>query len=145
MKKINNTKSEVYLSTYDNSDILLPVSEEYKSLENICVAVKFGDTVIKISPANTCKCTWDEAMWKHRDKLMNPAYWQMVGNVYREVNQALKMLGHEPMGYVWTDTEETDSQYSGLYAWYYLGPYGFMNAYRKRYSYSVRATLAFQL
>ena len=116
MKKINNQKSEVYLSIFDNSDTLLPVSEEYKSLENVCVAVKFGDTLIKISPEDTCKGTWDEAMEKHREELMNPAYWQMVGNVYHEVNQAIEMLCHEPIGYVWTDTEDNDPEYSGFYA-----------------------------
>ncbi len=40
MKEINNTKSEVYLSIYGNSDLLLPVDEKYKGIENICVALQ---------------------------------------------------------------------------------------------------------
>ena len=145
MKQINNQKSEVYLSTYDNSDLLLPVSEEHKSLENICVAVKFGDTVIKISPKNTCKCNWDEAVKNHRDKLMNPVFWQMVGNVYYEVNRTLEMLNHEPIGWVWTDTEDDDPQYSGYFAWLYLGPNGYMRVNTKYYSSRVRATKVFKI
>lgn len=145
MKQLNNIKSEVYLSTYDESDTLLPVSKEHKNTENICVAVKFNDTLIKISPENTCKCNWYDAVNEHRENIMNPAYWQMVGNVYHEVNQALKMLNHEPLGWVWTDTEDDDPQYSGNLAWLYGGTYGYMYAYSKSISLSVRATLAFQL
>lgn len=145
MKQINNTKSEVYLSIYGNSDTLLPVSEEYKDTENICVAVKFGDTLIKISPKNTCKCTWDEAMDKYRKNLMNPAYWQMVCNVYREVNQAIEMLGHDPLDWVWTDTEDNDPQYSGYSAWGYYGSNGYMRAYGKYGSSSVRATKVYKI
>lgn len=145
MKQINNTKSEVYLSTYDDSDTLLPVSEEYKSLENVCVAVKFGDTLIKISPENSCKCGWYEGMKEHRDELIHPAYWQMVGAVYHEVGQALEMLGHEPLVRVWTDSEDNDPQYSGYYAWYYYGPIGSMLANLKLYSLSVRATKVFKI
>lgn len=145
MKEINSTKSEVYLSTYGNSDLLLPISERYKSLENICVAVKFGDIVIKISPKNTCKCTWYDAMNEHREKLMHPAYWQMAGSVHREVNQALRMLGHEPIRDVWADTEDNDPESSGYSSWGYGGAIGLMLAYRKNLSISVRAALAFQL
>lgn len=145
MKQINNQQSEVYLSTYDDSDALLPVSEEYKSLENVCVAVKFGDILIKISPENTCKCNWYDAMDEHRDKLMHPAYWQMVGSVYREVNQAIKMLGHDPIEWVWLDTECDDPYYSGNRAWTYRGPYGIMYAYYKHISTSVRATKVFKI
>ena len=146
MKQINNTKSVVFLSTYDNSDTLLPVSEEYKSLENVCVAVKFGDTLIKISPKNTCECSWDEAMNEHRGELTHPAYWQMVGSVYREVNQAIEMLGHDPLRWVWTDTEDNDPQYSGGIAWGYNGAYGYLSAnYLKLNSSSVRATKVFKI
>jgi len=145
MKQINNVKSQVFLSTYDDSDLLLPVSEEHKDIKNVCVAVKFGDIVIKISPKNTCKCTWYDAMNEHREKLMHPAYWQMAGSVHREVNQALRMLGHEPIRDVWADTEDNDPEYSGYYAWRYNGTYGYMLAINQYYSYSVRATLAFQL
>lgn len=145
MKQINNAKSQVYLSTYDNSDILLPVSEEYKNTENICVAVKFGDILIKISPKNTCKCNWYDAMNEHREKLMNPAYWQMVGAVHHEVNQAIKMLGHEPIRFAWTDTEDDDPQDSGYYAWYYRWTYGNMEASYKKLSRSVRATKVFKI
>lgn len=140
MEQINNLlKSEVYLSTYDNSDTLLPVSEKYKSMKNICVAVKFGDIVIKISPKETYKCTWDEAMKEHRDELTHPAYWQMVGAVYDEVNQAIEMLGQNPINWVWTDT-----QYSGIIAWLYYGLYGIMYANHKSNSLSLRATKVFQ-
>lgn len=145
MKQINNTKSQVYLSAYDNSDILLPVSEKHKNTENICVAVKFGDIVIKISPENTCKCNWYDAMDEHRDKLMHPAYWQMVGSVYREVNQAIKMLGHDPIEWVWLDTECDDPYYSGYLAWLYFGSIGIMSALSKTISYSVRATKVFKI
>ena len=145
MKQINNTKSVVFLSTYDNSDTLLPVSEEYKSLENVCVAVKFGDILIKISPKTTCECSWYEAMEKHEEKLMNPAYWQMVGSVCREVNQAIEMLEHDPIEWVWSDTECEDPYYSGYYAWYYRGTYGIMYAYIKSISFSVRATKVFKI
>lgn len=133
MKQIIIQKSKVYLSTYDESDTLLPVTEEHKSLGNICVAVKFGDIVVKISPRNICKCTWNKAMENHSYKLMSPAFWQMVGVVYQEVNQAIEMLGHDPLNWVWTNT-----QYSGYLAWYYYGPDGFMDAISKDYSYSVR-------
>lgn len=143
MKQLNNIISEVYLSTYDNSDTLLPVSEEYKSLENVCVAVKFGDTLIKISPENTCKCNWYDAMNKYRGKFTHPAYWQMVGSVYREVNQAIEMLEHEPIGSVWTDAEEDN--FSGNGAWYYSGTYGGMGATSKRSSSSVRAAKVFKI
>ena len=145
MKQINNQKSEVFLSTYDNSDTLLPVSEEHKNLENVCVAVKFGDVLIKISPKNTCKCTWDEAVNEHREELINPVYWQIVGNVYHEVNQAIEMLGHDPLDWIWTDTEDNDPQYSGNLAWLYGGPYGYMYAYSKYTSLSVRATKVFKI
>jgi hypothetical protein len=145
MKQINNTKSEVYLSTFDNSDTLLLVNEEYKNLKNVCVAVKFGDIVIKISPRNTCKCTWGEAMEKHKEELMNPAFWQMVGTVYHEVNQALEKLGHDPIRYVWTDTEDNDPQYSGYLAWSYYGTYGNMEAGHKNHSRSVRATKVYKI
>ena len=145
MKQINNTKSVVFLSTYDNSDTLLPVSEEYKSLENVCVAVKFGDILIKISPKTTCKCSWYDAMDEHREKLMHPAYWQMVGSVYREVNQAIKMLGHDLIEWVWLDTECDDPYYSGNRAWFYSGSSGSMHAYYKYYSFSVRAAKVFKI
>ncbi len=145
MKQINNTKSEVFLSTYDNSDILLPVSEEHENTENICVTVKFGDTLIKISPENTYKCNWYDAMDEHREELTHPAYWQMVGSMHCDVNQVLKMLGHEPIGYVWTDTEDNDPQYSSDFAWYYDGTRGCMLANRKLNSYSVRATKVFKI
>ncbi|MGE4412914.1 MAG: hypothetical protein AB7E45_04360 [Candidatus Caldatribacteriota bacterium] len=114
-------------------------------MQNICVAVKFGDILIKISPQNTCQCSWDEAMEKHRDKLANPAYWQMVGSVYREVNQAIEMLGHEPIGCVWTGTEDSDPYYSGNFAWTYRGSNGLMLATIKYYSYSVRATKVYKI
>ncbi len=140
MKQLNNIKSEVYLSTYDNSDLLLPVSEEHKNIENVCVAVKFGDTVIKISPKTTCKCSWYEAMEGHIDELMNPAFWQMVGNVYREVNQAIEMLDHDPLDWVWTELQD-----SGYFAWLYSGTTGSMSAYTKIIIYSVRATKVFKI
>ena len=145
MKQLNNTKSEVYLSIYHESDTLIPVSEEYKNVENVCVAVKFGDILIKISPANTCKCSWYEAMEKHREKLIHPAYWQMVGAVYHEVVQALEMLGHEPLVRVWTDSEDNDPQFSGSLAWYYSGPSGLIYANLKLYSLSVRATKVYKI
>lgn len=145
MKQINIQKSEVFLSTYGNSDLLLPVTEEHKNMKNICVAVKFGDTVIKISPKDTCKCSWHEAMEKRKDKLMNPAFWQMVGSVYNEVNLAMEMLGHDPINWVWTDAEDNDPQYSGYHAWLYYGTYGRMDAFNKNLSYSVRATKVFQI
>jgi hypothetical protein len=145
MKQINNQKSEVYISSYDDNETLLPVDERYKGIENICVAVKFGDIVIKISPEDTCECSWYEAMEKHKEELMSPAFWQMVGNVYHKVNQALEMLGHEPIGWVWTDNEDNDPQYSGNSAWYYNGTYGTMYAYYKYRSHSVRATKVFKI
>lgn len=145
MKKINNTKSEVFLSTYDDSDILLPVSEEHKNLKNVCVAVKFGDIVVKISPKNTCQYSWDEAMNEHRGELAHSVYWQMVGSVYREVNQAIEMLGHGPIGDVWTDTEDNDVQCSGNFAWRYYGSSGSTHAYYKLNSSSVRAAKVFKI
>lgn len=140
MKQLNNTKSEVYLSTYDESDTLLPVSNEHKNMKNICVAVKFGDIIIKISPKNTCKCAWGEAVKNHADKLTHPVYWQMVGNVYCKVNETLKMLGHAPLEWVWTDL-----QYSGYHAWCYCGSGGFMYARSKYHSLSVRETKVFKI
>ncbi len=145
MKKTNNQKSEVFLSTYDDADLLLPVSEEHKNLKNVCVAVKFGDILIKISPNNTCKCNWYDAMNEHREKLMNPAYWQMVGSVYREVNQVIEMLEHDPIEWVWSDTECDYLQYSGYYAWGYRGTLGTMRANLKDTSFSVRATNVYKI
>ena len=145
MKQLNNQKSEVFLSTYDDSDIFLPVSEEHKELQKVCVAVKFGDTVIKISPANTCECNWDEAVKNHGDELMHPAYWQMVGSVYYEVNQALKMLGHDPINWVWTDAEDNNPQLSSYSAFYYFGAYGTMIATSKLNSLSVREAKVFKI
>lgn len=142
MKQINTTKSEVFLSTYDSSDTLLPVSEEYKNTENICVAVKFGDILIKISPKNTCKCVWYDAMNEHREKLMHSAYWQMVGVVCREVNQAIKMLEHDPIEWVWSDTEYGDPYYFGLI---YYGARGDIDSLNKFYSSSIRATKVFKI
>lgn len=134
MKQLNNNqKSEVFLSTYDNSDTLLPVSEEHKNLKNISVAVKFGDIVIKISPKDTCKCTWNEAVENHAGKRMDTAFWQLVGNVYREVNETIEMLGHDSIDWVWTNT-----QYSGGRAWVYRGTLGYLRASYKSLSYSVR-------
>ncbi len=140
MEQINIQKSEVFLSTYDNSDWLLPVSEKHKNLKNICVAVKFGDIIIKISPKDTCKCTWNEADKSHADKLTHPAYWQMVGSVYYEVNQAIEMLGQEPINWVWTSV-----QYSGYGAWAYRGTHGNVYALYKSISNSVRATKVFKI
>lgn len=145
MKTINNLTPEVYLSTYDDNQTLYPVDAEFKGIKNVCVAVMFGDILIKISPKNTCKCSWDEAVKKHRDKLIKPAYWQMVGHVYHEVNQAIKMLGHEPIGDVWTDTEDNNPQYSSYIAWNYYGPRGYMNTIFKFSSSSVRATKVFKI
>ena len=144
MKQINNT-SVVFLSTYDNSNTLFPLSEEYKSLENVCVAVEFGDILIKISPKTTCECNWHDAMNEHREKLMHPAYWQMVGSVYHEVNQAIKMLSHEPIEDVWTDTEDNDVYYSSDTAWLYDGTNGNMGSSLKYDSTSVRAAKVFKL
>ena len=82
----------VFLSTYDDSDLLLPVSEEHKNTDNVCVAVKFGDTLIKISPNTTCKCNWYDAMNEHREKLMHLAYWQMVGLCITRLTKLLECL-----------------------------------------------------
>lgn len=143
MKEINNTKSQVYLSTYDNSDTLLPVSEEHKNMENACVAVKFGDTLIKISSEDTCKCTWNEAMEKHQEELMHPAFWQMVGTVFYEVNQALEMIRHCPLQLIWTGVE---TETGGTpYVWVYNGPIGDLYYTDKYYDNSVRATKVFKI
>ena len=138
MKQINSQKSEVYLSTFDNSDTLLSVSEEYKNMQNICVAVKFTDILIKISPKDTCKCSWDEAIEKHSEELMSPVFWQIIGVVQTDVAKALKMLGHDELKSSWTYSE-----YSSNTAWTYYGGNGRMYRYIKTYSNSVRPAQEF--
>ena len=145
MKEIKNTKSEVYLSTYDNSDLLLPVSEEHKDIENICVTVKFGDIIIKISPKEICGCDWNKAMEKYRDNLMASAYWQMIVQVQYEVTQALIMLNQNWLGVILTDTEVQTPLYERRGVWCYTGYSGIMDVYSKNAILSVRPTLVFQL
>lgn len=144
MKEIKNSKSEVYLSTYDNSDLLLPVSGEHKDIENVCVAVKFGDTIIKISPKEICGCDWNKAMEKYRDNLMSPAYWQMVGQVHYEVTQALMMINQNLLSFIWTDVEVLTPLHNDRHAWYYLGYRGVMSTDSKNAILNVRPTLVFQ-
>ncbi len=140
MKQINDTKSVVFLSTYDNSDTLLPVSEEHKNTENICVAVKFSDILIKISPNTTCQCSWDEAIEKHSEELMSPVFWQIIGVVQTDVAKALKMLGHDELKSSWTYSE-----YSSYSAWFYYANYGLMHYINKGISYSVRPAKVFKI
>ncbi|MCK9164030.1 MAG: hypothetical protein M0O93_06765 [Bacteroidales bacterium] len=140
MKKINKLKPEVYLSFYDNSPILYLVDKKYKDIENICVAVKFGDIVIKISSKDLCECDFNEAIEKHSEELMSPIFWQIIGVVQDEVTKALEMLGHSELGFIWTD-----SKYNSYGAWYYYGYGGLVYYLNKDTSISVRPAQAFQL
>jgi len=140
MKKINNLTPEVYLSTYDDSQTLYPVDKKYKDIENICVAVIFGDTIIKISSKDICECNFNEAIEKHSEDLMSPVFWQIIGVVQTDVAKALKMLGHDELKACWTY-----SGYSSNYAWIYTGNNGGMGIISKGISISVRPAQAFQL
>ena len=140
MKKINNLTPKVYLSTYDDSQTLYPVDVEYKDIENICVAVLFGGTLIKISPKDKCECNFNEAIEKHSEDLMSPVFWQIIGVVQSDVAKALKMLGHDELKSSWTYSEYTSNG-----AWYYIGINDSMFSYNKNYSYSVRPAKAFQI
>lgn len=140
MKKINNLTPKVYLSTYDDSQTLYPVDKKYKDIENICVAVIFGDTIIKISSKDLCECDFNEGIEKHSEHLMSPIFWQIVGMVRNEVRDALEILGHEPLGWVLTNSE-----YSSNNAWYYYGNYGYMYGNPKLNSGSVRPAQAFKI
>ena len=140
MKQINNQTPTVHLSTYDNSGKCYPVDKKHKSVENICVAVKFGDTIIKISSKDLCECDFNEAIEKHSEELMSPVFWQIIGVVQTDVAKALKMLGHDELKACWTY-----SGYFSLYAWIYDGNYGGMDKYYKDTSRSVRPAQAFQL
>ena len=140
MKQINNQTPTVHLSTYDNSDALLQVSEKYKNAENICVAVKFGDTIIKISSKELCKCNFNEAIEKHSEDLMSPVFWQIIGLVKDEVKDALDILGHERLGFILTNAE-----YNSNLAWTYNGNYGNVGTSYKLNSRSVRPAQVFQI
>ena len=141
MKKINNLTPKVFLSTYDDSQTLYyPVYAEYKGIENICVAVLFGGTIIKISSKELCECSFKEAIEKHSEDLMSPVFWQIIGLVKDEVKDALNILGHERLGFILTNAE-----YNSNYAWFYNGNYGNMNLNTKNSSNSVRPAKAFQI
>jgi len=138
MKKINNLTPTVHLSTYDNSGKCYPVDKKYKDIENICVAVIFGDTIIKISSKDLCECDFNEAIEKHSEELMSPVFWQTIGVVQTDVAEALKMLGHDELKSSWTYSE-----YTSNYAWHYHGYYGHMYYYYEGTGRSVRPALAF--
>lgn len=140
MKIINNLTPEVCLSTYDNSGKCYSVDKKYKDIENICVAVIFGDTLIKISSKDLCECDFKEAINKHSEHLMSPAFWQIVGLVRKEVRDALEILNHEPLKLILTNSE-----YYSKYAWFYYGNYGNMYYGNKYLSRSVRPTKAFKI
>lgn len=140
MKKINNLTPKVCLSTYDDSQTLYPVDAKYKGIENVCVAVLFGGTLIKISSKDKCECNFKEAIEKHSEELMSPVFWQIIGLVKDEVKDALNILGHERLGFILTNAE-----YSSNYAWFFNGNLGGMGYYYKINSYSVRPAKAFQI
>ena len=140
MKKINNLTPEVYLSTYDDSQTLYPVDKKNKDVENICVAVIFGDTIIKISSKDKCKCNFNEAIKKHSEDLISPVFWQIIGLVRDEVKDALNILGHEQLGFILTNAE-----YNSHLAWFYDGNTGYITNYYKHYSLSVRPAKAFKI
>lgn len=140
MKQINNQTPTVHLSTYDNSGKYYPVDKKYKDIENICVAVIFGDTIIKISSKELCECDFNEALARHSEELMSPVFWQIIGVVQTDVAKALKMLGHDELKSSWAYSE-----YFSYHAWFYHGHYGSMNGIYKNYSRSVRPAQAFQL
>ena len=140
MKKINNLTPEVYLSTYDDSQTLYPVDAEYKGIENICVAVLYGDIRIKISAKDKCTCTFNEAIEKHSEDLMSPVFWQIIGLVKDEVKDALDILGHEQLGFILTNAE-----YGSNDAWLCTGYNGYVYYGNKSYSRSVRPAQAFQI
>lgn len=140
MEKINNLTPEVYLSTYDDRQTLYPVDKKYKDIENICVAVLFGGTLIKISSKDKCECNFNEAIEKHSEDLMSPVFWQIIGLVKDEVKDALNILGHEQLGYILTNAE-----YHSNDAWLYNGNSGNMLSINKRNSISVRPAQAFQI
>ena len=140
MKKINNLTPEVYLSTYDDSQTLYPVDKKNKDVENICVAVIYGDIMIKISSKDKCKCNFEEAIEKHSEDLMSPVFWQIIGLVKDEVKDALNILGHEQLGFILTNAE-----YNSYYAWFYHGNIGYVYPNLKTYSTSVRPAQAFKI
>ena len=140
MEKINNLTPEVYLSTYDDRQTLYPVDKKYKDIENICVAVLFGGTLIKISANDKSECNFNEAIEKHSEDLMSPVFWQIIGLVKDEVKDALNILGHEQLGYILTNAE-----YHSNDAWLYNGNSGNMLSINKRNSISVRPAQAFQI
>ena len=140
MKKINNLTPEVYLSTYDDNPTIYHVDAEYKDIENICVTVIFGDTIIKISSKDLCECDFKNAIENHFEDLMSPVFWQIIGLVKDEVKDALNILGHELLGAILTNAE-----YSSNYAWFFNGNLGGMGYYYKINSYSVRPAKAFQI
>lgn len=140
MKQINNQTPTVHLSTYDNSGKCYPVDKKYKDIENICVAVIFGDTIIKISSKDLCECDFNKAIEKHSEELMSPVFWQIIGVVQTDVAKALKMLGHDELKSSWTYSE-----YLSYGAWYYYGYGGNLRNSYKGNSISVRPAQAFQL
>ncbi len=140
MKQINNLTPKVYLSTYDDSQALYIVDAEYKDIENICVAVLFEGTLIKISSKNLCECYFNEAIEKHSEDLMSPVFWQIIGVVQTDVAKALKMIGHDELKSSWTCSE-----YSSYSAWIYTGYYGTVYYNLKNTSSSVRPAKAFQI
>ena len=140
MEKINNLTPEVYLSTYDDRQTLYPVDKKYKDVENICVVVLFGGTLIKISSKDKCKCNFKEAIEKHSEDLMSPVFWQIIGLVKDEVKDALNILGHEKLGW-----SLTSSEHSSKGAWFYYGYFGTMDYFNRSNSGSVRPTQAFQI
>ena len=116
MKKINNLTPEVYLSTYDDSQTLYPVDAKDIGIKNICVAVLFGGTLIKISSKDKCECNFKEAIENHFEDLMSPVFWQIIGLVKDEVKDALNILGHERLGFILTNAE-----FNSNLAWFYNG------------------------
>ena len=140
MKKINNLTPEVYLSTYYDRQALYPVDKKYKDIENICVAVLFGGTLIKISSKDKCKCNFNNAVKEHSEDLMSPVFWQIIGLVKAEVKDALNILGHEQLRFTLINAE-----YNSYTAWGYNGYNGGMNLSYKLNSYRVRPAKAFQI
>ena len=140
MKKINNLTPEVCLSTYDNSGKCYSVDKKYKDIKNICVAVIFEGTLIKISSKNLCECDFNEAIEKHSEDLMSPVFWQIIGLVKDEVKDALDILGHERLGFILTNAE-----YNSNLAWAYNGNYGNVGTSYKLNSRSVRPAKAIQI
>lgn len=128
--------------------VYLLIGKELKKVkdynnEDAKVVVIYEGTGVLISPKTLGEAEYDEAVKMAEAngvKLGNTPDWAIVGLYLRDVNYALKSLGHDVIGgEYWTGAE-----YTSIYAWGYRsrGDLGFIN---KNLSFYIRPLSSFPL